>query len=56
MFGIYVHALRREAWAALVILSIFLLGACGPSEIQFAVKHLRDKAGVQIAETFLLRW
>jgi len=34
-----------------VVLSIFLLAACGPSEIQFAVKHLRDKAGAQIPET-----
>jgi hypothetical protein len=51
MFGTYAYSLRTAASAALVILSIFFLVACGPSEVQFAVKHLRDKAGVQISET-----
>jgi hypothetical protein len=26
------------------------LAACGPSEVQFAVKHIRDQAGEQISE------
>ena len=51
MLSSFSHTLRTTTSATLVILSIFLLSACGPSETQFAVKHLRDKAGTQITET-----
>lgn len=51
MLGTFTYSLRTTASTAFVILCILLLGACGPSEVQFAVKHLRDKPGVQIAET-----
>ena len=34
-----------------LMLASLLLQACGPTEIEFAVKHLRDQTGEQISET-----
>jgi len=36
--------------AVILLLSTTILSACGPAEIQFAVKHLRDQTGEQITE------
>lgn len=47
----FARSLRAFLLSVILILGILLLGACGPSEIQFAVKHLLDKAGTQIPET-----
>jgi hypothetical protein len=36
--------------ALLLMLSAFMLSACDPAPIEFAVKHLRDQPGEQITE------
>lgn len=46
-----VRQLRLLLLGVVLIVIVPLMGACGPSEIQFAVKHLLDKAGTQIPET-----
>lgn len=51
MLRISFHPERTAIRVAMPILSMILLVACGPREIQFVVKHLRDKAGAQITET-----
>ncbi|MEM7539003.1 MAG: hypothetical protein AAF639_42995, partial [Chloroflexota bacterium] len=35
----------------MIVSSLFLLAGCGPSQIEFAVKHLSETPGEQIAET-----
>jgi hypothetical protein len=49
---------RRHSRHLVIILDLLslmltglLLQGCGPSEIEFAVKHLRDQTGEQITET-----
>jgi hypothetical protein len=47
---------RRDTWvvklASILVLlcGLALLAACGPTEIEFAVKHLRDQPGEQVTE------
>lgn len=36
--------------ACLLSISVLVLPSCGPAEIEFAVKHLRDQPGEQISE------
>jgi hypothetical protein len=48
------HSFTRaiQCLGLVLLLSLgFLVTACGPSEIEFAVKHLRDQTGEQISET-----
>jgi hypothetical protein len=35
---------------SIILLHMFLLAACGPAEVEFAVKHLSDVTGEQISE------
>lgn len=37
-------------YAAIVMLSVYLLSGCGTAQVEFAVKHLRDQTGEQITE------
>ncbi|MBC8263031.1 MAG: hypothetical protein H8E47_02780 [Anaerolineales bacterium] len=37
-------------YAMVLVSCAFFLSACGPTEIEFAVKHLRDQTGEQITE------
>jgi len=49
MRGYHFHR-RVPAVAVAALLLYLLVAACGPSQIAFAVKHLRDKSGEQITE------
>lgn len=44
------HQVRVRVCVVYFLLTMLALPACGPSEVQFAVKHLRDKAGDQLTD------